>query len=131
MKCRRPLIPVVEDVALAMCDVRTTNPENNIEVMNVLPEYTRHNFYLKFSDKLRFYYLSNMTDQEVCAFVVFDSENTYSKCESLPVKEKQILTSTPCIEQCPHTAFRLGKYMAGEKPSRPRESIELRILALL
>lgn len=109
----RSLIPVVEDVALALGDARTADPQNNLEVsevMHVLPGNTRYNFYLKHDDKLRFYYLSNMTDQEICALVVFDSENEY--------------------KQCPHGSFRLGKYRNGEQPSRRRESIEMRILAL-
>jgi len=70
----------VEDVALAVCDARTaTRPEASLEVVNVLSGYTRRNKYLKYSEDLRFYYLSRMTDDEVCAFVVFDSSDEYSK----------------------------------------------------
>ncbi|KAF8544824.1 hypothetical protein BDD12DRAFT_800806 [Trichophaea hybrida] len=69
----------------------------------------RRNFLAKYNENFRFYYLSNMTKDEVCVFKVFDSEDTKAHC-------------------VPRASFWHRDFNSPDLP--PRESIEVRLLVL-
>ncbi|RYP54801.1 hypothetical protein DL768_000529 [Monosporascus sp. mg162] len=85
-----------------------------VELEFVTEELTRLSYLAKWNEKYRFYYLSQMTNQEVCIFKIFDSAalDDYS--------DEQRRTTLGCI----HSAFKLNP----ATQSRPRESVEVRIL---
>lgn len=69
----RPISKVVENWPLTVCDARTVRL-NDLEELELLTEgKVRLSYLAKWSDKFRFYYLSQMTDREVCIFKIFDS----------------------------------------------------------
>ncbi|KAI5800600.1 hypothetical protein FPQ18DRAFT_315434 [Pyronema domesticum] len=104
----RPLVDVVEDVSLAVCDARTFSREDLIEVDFIDNTMVRKNFMAKYSESAKFYYLSKMTKDECCVFKVFDSLDLEKGC-------------------VPHGAFRHANY---GKDVKPRESIEVRFLIM-
>jgi hypothetical protein len=108
----RPLVDVVEDNPLAMCDARTVKASDLVSSVHVSSDYTRRNYIVKYSPDFKFYYLSKMMKEEVCAFMVFDS---------CGVGEERIRTP-------PHSAFWHSEKWRSDK--YPRESIEVRMLVL-
>ncbi|KAI9740309.1 MAG: hypothetical protein M1834_004887 [Cirrosporium novae-zelandiae] len=80
----RPLVDVVEDVPLAMCDVRTVKPSDLVSSAHVSGDYVRRNYLVKYSQDFQFYYLSKMVKEEVCAFMVFDSSGTLTQDRDTP-----------------------------------------------
>ncbi|OAP54550.1 hypothetical protein AYL99_10998 [Fonsecaea erecta] len=108
----RPLVDVVKDVPLAMCDVRTVKPSDLVGSAHVSGDYVRRNYQVKYSQEFQFYYLSRMVKEELCVFMVFDSSG---------VGEERIRTP-------PHSAFWHSKQWRSDK--HPRESIEVRLLVL-
>ncbi|KAI5814421.1 hypothetical protein BZA77DRAFT_318827 [Pyronema omphalodes] len=100
-----PLVEVVVDKPLAVCDAQTVSPSDLVEIYSISEDYPRRSFMVKYNPKFRFYYLNRMTREEVCVFRIYDS----SKPDSLGV---------------PHAAF--NHKIPGVGP--PRESIETRIL---
>ncbi|KAF2807645.1 uncharacterized protein BDZ99DRAFT_392331 [Mytilinidion resinicola] len=104
----RPLVEVVEDLPLALCDARSASLDDLLEVSFVDHGYTRHNFMAKHSPDFRFFYLGKMRREEVCVFKVFDSQDNVAK---------RVL----------HGAFESKLASPG---SAPRESIEVRLLVL-
>lgn len=58
---------------LAMCDARTVKPSDLVSSAHISTDYVRRNFLVKNSQAYKYYYLSRMTKEEVCAFMVFDS----------------------------------------------------------
>ncbi|KAK3354068.1 hypothetical protein B0T25DRAFT_591330 [Lasiosphaeria hispida] len=108
----RPLVEVVQDYPLAMCDSRTVKPSDLVHSAHVSSDYVRRNYLVKYSKDFRFYYLSKMTKSEICAFVVFDS---------LAVGKDHVRTP-------PHSAFRHTELPRSD--TQPRESIEVRLLVL-
>ncbi|KAL4937745.1 hypothetical protein BDV06DRAFT_226680 [Aspergillus oleicola] len=108
----RPLVDVVTDMPLAMCDTRTVKPSDLVGSAHISADYVRRNFLVKYSQEHEYYYLSRMTKEEICAFIVFDSA---------AVGGDQVRTP-------PHSAFcHSGKWRSDE---HPRESIEVRFLVL-
>lgn len=69
----KPLVDIVEDEPLAVCDARTACQADMIEIDSVSEDYTRRSFMVKYNDSFRFYYLNQMTKEEACIFRVFDS----------------------------------------------------------
>lgn len=56
-----------------MCDARTVKQSDLVSSAHVSDDYVRRNYLVKYSQDFQFYYLSRMTKEEVCAFIVFDS----------------------------------------------------------
>ncbi|KAG0639753.1 hypothetical protein HOY80DRAFT_1015787 [Tuber brumale] len=108
----RPLVDVVTDNPLAMCDARTVKVADLVGSVHVSSDYTRRNYIVKYSPDFQFYYLSKMTKEEICAFMVFDS---------CGVGEERIRTP-------PHSAFWHSEKWRSDECSR--ESIEVRMLVL-
>jgi hypothetical protein len=64
---------------LAVCDGRTVNRSDLIEVEFIDDGFIRRNFMAKYSENYRFYYLHQMTKEEVVVFKVFDSASVKAK----------------------------------------------------
>ncbi|RYP76695.1 hypothetical protein DL771_001617 [Monosporascus sp. 5C6A] len=133
----RPLVDVVEDVPLVMCDAQTVKPSDLVHSAHVSDDYVRRNYLVKYNEDFRFYYLSKMTRNEICAFMVFDSsavgEDSIRK--AVPLCSQSIYISsdlTFCIGvgTPPHAAFRHTKHWSSDTQSTCRESIEVRLLVL-
>ncbi len=75
----RPLVDIVEDHPLALCDARTANVDDIIEVSFVDRGYIRPNFMAKYNKNFRFCYLGGMHSDEMCIFKVFDSKDGVAK----------------------------------------------------
>lgn len=78
----RPLVDVVEDHPLALCDARSASLDDLIEVSFVDRGYIRHNYMAKYNPNFRLCYLSNMRSDETCIFKVFDSKDGVAKSMS-------------------------------------------------
>lgn len=78
----RPLVDVVEELPLTVCDARTVGSEDLLEVEFINADYVRRSYLVKYSEKFRFYYLNRMTKDEVVVFKVFDSADVKAKCKS-------------------------------------------------
>jgi hypothetical protein len=83
----RPLVDVVEDVSLAVCDARTSSRDDLIEVDFIDNTMVRKNFMAKYSEAAQFYYLSKMTKDECCVFQVFDSLDLEKGCMFFSIRE--------------------------------------------
>lgn len=64
---------MVKSWPLAVCDARTATDDDFVELSYVTKELVRLSYMVKWNEKHQFYYMSNMTDQEVCIFKIFDS----------------------------------------------------------
>ncbi|EED12080.1 conserved hypothetical protein [Talaromyces stipitatus ATCC 10500] len=104
----RPLVDVVEDLPLAICDARHANPEDLIEVAFIDGGIARYNYMGRYSDNYRFCYLSNMHRDEVCILKNFDSRDGVAK-------------------RAPHCSFK-SKFASPK--SSTRQSVEVRLLVL-
>ncbi|KAK0609958.1 hypothetical protein B0T17DRAFT_621249 [Bombardia bombarda] len=104
----RPLVDVVEDLPLALCDGRTVRQTDLVEVEFVNSDCVRRSYMVQHSKDFQFHYLGRMTKNEVCVFKVFDSADVDCKW-------------------VPHAAFEHTNLPGGLSP---RESIEVRLLVL-
>lgn len=68
-----PLVEVVVDKPLAVCDAQTVNHSDLVEIYSISENYPRRSFMVKYNPNLRFYYLNRMTREEVCIFRIYDS----------------------------------------------------------
>ncbi|KAI1392899.1 uncharacterized protein F4822DRAFT_145843 [Hypoxylon trugodes] len=102
----RPLVAVVEDLPLALCDARTVSQEDLVETEFINTDDIRRSYMVKYSDSFQFHYLSRMTKDEICIFKVFDSADVETKW-------------------VPHAAF---NHAVPSPDYAPRESIEVRFL---
>lgn len=75
---------VVEDYPLTMCDCRTVDASDLVEIVQLNEDYPRRNYLVTYNEGMRFHYLSRMTKDEICSFIVFDSkailDNRIGKC---------------------------------------------------
>ncbi|CAI4214348.1 unnamed protein product [Parascedosporium putredinis] len=107
----RPISSVVEDWPLAVCDARTTGKDDVVELEFVTPELVRLSYLAKWNENYKFYYLSHMTNKEVCIFKIFDSAHLEDP------------DASEATMGCLHTAFKLKSV----PPEQARESIEVRL----
>ncbi|KAG4415578.1 hypothetical protein IFR04_011298 [Cadophora malorum] len=70
----RPIVDVIGDWALALCDGRTANPEDFIETDHVRRHYTGSSMYLQKRPGQEFYYLSRQGKDDVLFLKIFDSK---------------------------------------------------------
>ena len=70
----RPIVNVVEDQPLALCDARTVEPIDLVEADHVRKHYNGANIYAKPSPRYRWYYLNRQRDDEVTLLKMFDSD---------------------------------------------------------
>ncbi|KIX09849.1 uncharacterized protein Z518_00930 [Rhinocladiella mackenziei CBS 650.93] len=104
----KPMVDVVEDMPLALCDARVATEQDLVEVDFVLEDYNRRTYMAKYTDRFKFYYMSRMTKDEVIMFKVFDSADVAAK-------------------YVPHAAF---SHTHIPPSTKPRESIEVRLLVM-
>lgn len=69
----RPLVDVVEDRPLAICDLRTVSPDDLVDADHVRKHYSGSNYYLKPSDEYSWHYLSRQKRDEITLIQMFDS----------------------------------------------------------
>ena len=78
----RPIIDVVEDRPLALCDARTVGPSDLVEADHVRRHYSGANYYATPSHNYRWHYLNRQRRDEVTLLKMFDSANMEGKRES-------------------------------------------------
>lgn len=104
----RPLVPVVENQPLAICDRRSVQTSDWEEVEKIQTAWIEESMYLRHNEGQKWFWLSKQTMDEVTSIVVWDSANADSVTVSVP-----------------HCSFKLPE----EDPSaKLRESIEVRYL---
>jgi cephamycin C biosynthesis protein len=128
MNVWKPISNVVKDYPLALCDFRSIDVHHDI-----VPTTVRHfgnplgeMYTVKYSDKQRWYYYSDMTPQDVLLFKCYDS---YSKALSKVTvggwegMNKELVRGVAGL--VPHTAFYDAE---AAKSGMKRDSIEVRAL---
>ncbi|KAL6837240.1 hypothetical protein V8C40DRAFT_260264 [Trichoderma camerunense] len=108
----RPLFRNVTQSPLAFCDTRTLHESDLVPADRVSPEYAGEIYYVRPSTKQRWYWLSEMTPDEIAVFVSFDSAHA-------DVQDP--------INYCAHASF-LNPQAPAEAP--PRESLEIRLIVI-
>ncbi|KAI8634669.1 putative 7 alpha-cephem-methoxylase [Xylariaceae sp. FL1651] len=102
----RPMAHPVENFPLAFCDGSSVPSEQLVEVDIVRKSFPGESYYPLESNAYKWYYLNNMSPDEVLFMKMYDSnENVKAHC-------------------CPHASFTL----ADDASAKPRESIEVRAL---
>ncbi len=69
----RPIIDIVEDAPLAMCDLRTVHEHDLVEADHIRKQYNGSNYYARASPFYRWYYLKAQRSSEVTLIQMFDS----------------------------------------------------------
>jgi hypothetical protein len=69
----RPLVDVVEERPLAICDMRSIDPNDLVEADHIRKQYNGTNYYAKPSNHYRWHYLRRQTCHEVTLIQMFDS----------------------------------------------------------
>ena len=69
----RPLLPVLEDRPLALCDARTVEPDDLIAADRILPDRVGEVYYLRHNKRQRWCWLEKQTSSEVFVFVMYDT----------------------------------------------------------
>lgn len=122
----RPIIDVVEDRPLALCDARTVQVSDLVEADHVRKHYSGANYYARLSHNYRWHYLNRQRRDEVTLLKMFDSANVEGKCKSPRSRRTFSILAIVLIHiDCLHTSFPHTKIPAG---AAPRESIEVRAL---
>ncbi|KEQ78639.1 hypothetical protein M438DRAFT_360323 [Aureobasidium pullulans EXF-150] len=104
----RPLVAVVEDSPLAMCDRQSVSVSDMFECDKIHEDHIGEGLYLIHNEEQRWYWLPDMTSDEALVFVTWDSQFD----EKHPVGPPH----AACDDPKPRTS-----------PS-PRESIEVRLM---
>jgi len=105
----RPLVPVVEDCPLALCDRRSVPKSDLVEADKVHEDHLEEGYYVKYNPVHQWYWLSQQRSDEVAMFVTWDSYHEQFSEASVP----------------PHAAFQNPEAKPG---CRPRESVEVRLV---
>ena len=122
----RPIVDVIEDRPLALCDARTVELSDLVEADHVRKHYSGANYYATPSDNYQWHYLNRQRRDEVTLLKMFDSADVEGKCESpRPQDDLTILAISLIYTDCLHTSFPHTNISAGVFP---RESIEVRAL---
>ncbi|KAK5062768.1 hypothetical protein LTR84_004843 [Exophiala bonariae] len=76
----RPLVPVIEDSPLAVCDYRSVRKEDLIACDRIIPTRVGEIYYLKHKEHHQWYYAKEMTWNEMFMMVMFDSKEGVARC---------------------------------------------------
>lgn len=104
----RPFRGVVKQWPLAICDARTVTLDDMDELEYVTDEFVRRSYLAKWREQFRFYYLSEMTTDEVAIFKIFDSgfhappdhvQETFT-CEWIQKRYKPHISNTHMLIYC-------------------------------
>lgn len=105
----RPLIPVLQDRPLALCDSRSVSPEDLIAADRIIPDRVGEVYYLHYNKAHSWYWLERQTPAEPFAFVMYDTK------------------AGPHARFCPHVSFVNTR---APKDANPRQSIETRSIVV-
>lgn len=89
----RPLLPIVEDSPLALCDASSVRKEDLLECDKVHADHVGEGLYLKFHQKQKWYWLSKQTREEALVFVTWDSTQNKDRPGKLLVLEENPVPS--------------------------------------
>jgi len=105
----RPLVPVLEDCPLALCDYRSVDPEDFLEADRVFPDRVGEVYYLKYSKKHHWFWLEGQKQSEPFVFIMYDTM----------VGDQ--------AKFCPHVSFHNPR---ASPHSIPRRSVETRSIVI-
>ncbi|KAH8742192.1 hypothetical protein F5882DRAFT_165356 [Hyaloscypha sp. PMI_1271] len=103
----RPLVDMVEDWPLALCDGRSIASSDLVETDNVRKHYTGSTMYTLYNPEQKWYYLNKQSREEVTIFKTFDSADFVAS------------------RATPHGSFQMPQISSDAKP---RVSIEVRAM---
>jgi len=69
----RPLVPVVKNAPLAMCDMRSVRDEDLLSVDKINPTHLNQSSYPYYNPTQNWYFLKNQTAEEPLCFLTYDS----------------------------------------------------------
>jgi hypothetical protein len=122
----RPLLPVVEDSPLALCDAASVRNEDLLECDKVHADHIGEGLYLRYHQEQRWYWLSEQTNNEALVFVTWDSvqhEKRPGKLRALEMPSHLLMYSVGP----PHVAF---DNILAPPNAASRESIEVRLIVM-
>ena len=70
----RPLVSIVEDAPLALCDRRSVKKEDCVACDKVHDDHVKEDLYIKYKPGQKWYYLSHQTQDEPVLFLTWDSD---------------------------------------------------------
>ena len=116
----RPIVDVIEDRPLALCDARTVEPSDLVEADHIRKHYSGANYYATPSHNYRWHYLNRQRRDEVTLLKMFDSANVEGKCESpRPQNYLTILAiSLICTDRLSPYFLSTHKYSRRRNPER-------------
>ena len=77
----RPLVDKVETRPLAMCDPQTVAEKDVVRCDRLEGEWLSEIYVYKYNPKMKWYWLSDQTRDEVWIFVFWDSESKMAKLQ--------------------------------------------------
>jgi hypothetical protein len=78
----RTLVPELEDRPLALCDSRSTDPEDLVPADRIIPDKVGEVYYLTHNPKHKWYWLEKQTMSEPFAFVMYDTKaGSHARCK--------------------------------------------------
>jgi hypothetical protein len=77
----RPVVAVVEQWALTLCDQRTVPPTSHILCDKVHSDHAREGVYIEYSSSYKWYWLSKQTTDEPVIFISWDSQAGTLPCK--------------------------------------------------
>ena len=107
----RPLCSKVLSSPLAIADASTINQEDLIETDQIFPDRIGEIYHLAYEKKQKWYWVSEMRNNEALIFKGWDSD-----------------TSNKVVKFTPHTSFNIPDQKINE---HPRQSIEARAFIVL
>lgn len=105
----RPLVPVLEDRPLALCDSRSVDPEDLVPADRVAPGRFGEVYYLTHNPNHKWFWLNKQTPSEPFIFTMYDTKDG------------------PHARFCPHVSF---VNPLAPKNAAPRESVETRSIVI-
>lgn len=133
----RPLIPVIEDAPLALCDRQSVRNTDLLECDKIHADHVGEGLYLKYRATHRWYWLPQQRSDEVLSFLTWDSEwdpdtpgkSSRETCSRVPLVALfgNPADMTAKLAGPPHAAFDNPLAPAA---SPPRESIEVRLMVI-
>lgn len=76
----KPLGNPVDEWPLAVCDGSTVAADDMVETDSIRQGSVSTNYYVKYSDKQKWYFLQKQTPEEVLIFKHFDSQPGVTPC---------------------------------------------------
>ena len=78
----RPLLPVVEDRPLAVCDYRSMDPEDLVAADRVLPDKVGEVYYIRHNLEQKWHWIEHQTSGECWIMMMYDTKKgRQAKCK--------------------------------------------------